>query len=278
MKLINRIFALVVLVAAASAGPALGASYDELNLGIQLLNQGAPDQAIPHFDQAIAAGDLIPDLTAVAHLDRAYAYKNLDQPVKAVDDFTAYLSYAPDDLRVRFERSLAYGNAGDAPKAMADIAAVKEKFPKAAQFDFVIGLLDWQLRQYAEASGSFSRALASPKDHAYAWLWLQLANVKLGKPVSAEGAASFDRNAWPAPLVSFFQGKVTRDEVFDIAAQAKGADGPGKICEANFYLGEWQVVHDSPSDAKTLIQKAAENCPRTFLERNMGRQEIAKWP
>ena len=41
---------------------------------------------------------------------------------------------------------------------------------------------------------------------------------------------------------------------------------PGQTCEANFYVGEWLLLHHDTAGAAPLIHKAAADCPHNFVE------------
>ena len=70
MKTLKAVLCLLVW----SATAALGASYDDLNDAIDAYTAGQWDTAIPDFDKALAANDLVPSLQYIAHLDRAIAH------------------------------------------------------------------------------------------------------------------------------------------------------------------------------------------------------------
>ena len=51
-----------------------------------------------------------------------------------------------------------------------------------------------------------------------------------------------------------------------------------QTCEADFYVGEWQVLHANAALAKPLLQAAAANCPNDFIERAAAGAELERLP
>jgi hypothetical protein len=49
-------------------------------------------------------------------------------------------------------------------------------------------------------------------------------------------------------------------------------------CEANFYAGEWYVLHHNLAAGKPLIAAAAENCPTDFYEYNAALSAYRRLP
>ncbi len=47
-------------------------------------------------------------------------------------------------------------------------------------------------------------------------------------------------------------------------------------CEADFYIGEWQLAHLNAAAAKSLFENALEKCPANFIERGAAKVEIAR--
>jgi lipoprotein NlpI len=133
--------------------------------------------------------------------------------------------------------------------------------------------VNWQLRRYDDAASFFER-ISNENHSPYGWLWLQVANLKLGKALTYPGAAQPARNIWPQPIVSFYQGDITEEELFK-AVEETDASG-GEVCEANFYAGEWRLLHGDTAGAQALIQKAADSCPKTHPEYRMAKFEKAK--
>jgi lipoprotein NlpI len=270
---------LAMLTLAVGAAPAVGAGYNLLNVGIDFFNQERYTEAITWLDKAIAAGDLSPDQLHVAHMDRGIAYSQTDQPEKAITDFDAAIAIRPDDALTIENRAFAYVAADHPDKALLDLVALKKSAPDNVSFDIARGLVDWQLGRYDDAAAAFSPMA----EYGYysAWLWLQLANIKQGKPVTIysvrvpSGGGIYRQGIpydWPGPLMSFYFGNQSEDDVLN-AVNGK-SESEASVCEANFYLAEWHLVHGDSAGAKSMMQKAAEDCPRNYIEWRMAKFEL----
>lgn len=273
--------AIATLLVAVWAGSASADGFNFLNVGIDLLNQQRYADAVTWFDKALAAGDLNPDQTHVAHLDRGQAYIQLKQPADAASDFTAALAIHPNDLDIQIERSFAYVDAGQVEKASDDLAAAQIGASKNPWVVFYRGLVEWELGRYPAASEAFS--FLADKGYTDAWQWLQLANIKQGKAgTNFAGLSLVDGSKytsgipyqWPGPLMSFYAGKKSEEDVLksmkdDYASQSTE-------CEGNFYLGEWHLVHGDAAGAKLLLQKTVNACSAENIEWRMAGFELKK--
>ena len=75
---------------------------------------------------------------------------------------------------------------------------------------------------------------------------------------------------WPYAVIELFLGKRQPDAT--LAAASK----PDEQCEASFYIGEWHILQSRPADAEPLLRKAAETCPKTFLEYSAAQAELKR--
>lgn len=273
-----------MLALAVGAAPAVGSGYSLLNAGIDYFNQERYADAITWFDKAIAAGDLTPDQLHVAHMDRGIAYSQTDQPDKAITDFDAAIAIRPDDVLTIENRAFAYIAAGQPDKALLNLSALQKTFSGDASLGFARGLVNWQLGRYDDAAAAFSPI--AEEGYTSAWLWLQLANIKQGKPETIYSAPIYTAAApiewrkyrhgipydWPGPLMSFYFGDQSEDDV--VKAVTGKSESEASVCEANFYRAEWHLVHGDPAGAKPMMQRAADDCPRNYIEWRMAKFEL----
>jgi lipoprotein NlpI len=75
-----------------------------------------------------------------------------------------------------------------------------------------------------------------------------------------------DMSKWPAPLVRLYLGELTPEAVLAAADDPDAATKKGRLCEANFYGGELVLQRGAKDEAKRLLQLAATNCPKSFIE------------
>jgi lipoprotein NlpI len=265
--------------------PAICAGYDNLNVGIDYLNQGRDADAITWLDKALAAADLVPDQVAVARMDRGIAYTNSGEPQKAIADFTAALAIRPGDFILLSDRSFAYVATNQPDKALADIATLQTSKPANVGLSFQRGLVEWQIGRYGDAETSFAKA--ADIGQPFAWLWQQIALLKQGKAISIYHEAEFTdvfgrhykisaKNGWPTPVISFYSGAHGEDTVLSALGQENVS--AGMTCEGNFYVAEWRLLHGDKAGAKPLMEKAAGDCPAEYIEQRMAKFELEKLP
>jgi lipoprotein NlpI len=264
----RRAFLAAVTIAVMVA-PAYGASYDDLNVALSYYEQAQYDNAITWFDKALAPGDLIPDLTRIAHFDRAMAYWQKHDMNHALDDFTAAIAADPDNPLAYRERVRFYLVAGEWEKAAADYDKLRALRP----FDYDValndGLLNWQLNRIENSAIAF---LAISGVNPYSWSWLQLSNIRLGRPMT-DYKETYDNRSWPGLLPRFFQGHASEAEVLK-AAEDTGSSG--SVCTAHLLTAMWRVVHDDREGAAPLLKVAAEKCNGNSPNGRIAHSELEK--
>jgi tetratricopeptide (TPR) repeat protein len=266
-----RKIALAVLMLAASALPGQAGGYSFLNVGIEYYTRGDLANAIAWLGKALSAGDLLPDQAHVAYNDRGLSHARLGQLNDAISDYTAAIAIKSDDMTLVADRAFAYVATGQLQEAIADLNLVYQKQPDNFQIGFETGLVSWQLGNYDDARTVFGRLA---QKNVTAWLWFQLANVRSGKPVSPIEDEKFDPNRWPNPLKALFAGIIDPDAVMKVVEAP--SSGVAQACDANFYVGEWHLIHNDVSAGRPLLKKAAEICPRPKIEKRMADFETGK--
>jgi rhomboid protease GluP len=94
-------------------------------------------------------------------------------------------------------------------------------------------------------------------------LWRFLALGRLGQDSTAELSAKavwLKAQDWPAPVIDFYLG---RRSVEDMRA---AGTSPAQRCEAEFYAGEWRLLHGDGRDARASLQAAARLCAKSSKE------------
>jgi tetratricopeptide (TPR) repeat protein len=256
------------LLLAIAAGPALCASYDDLNAGIEFYGRQEWDTAIVRLDKVIAAGDIAPSLMRVAYFDRGQAHAAKGQIEKAIADYTAAL--APGDPETLTERAFAYADAGRPDDALADLRSAHAASPKDVSIDYRVGLINWRLGRYEDANVAFD---ATQRSFRYGWLWLQLTNIKLKRPVDDKPFGTLWGMGWPDPILHYF-----RDHVEERTVLKEAKDNPRLVCQANFYLAMWHYARGDQERGKPMMQKAADGCPEDYLEKRMAAFELVRKP
>ena len=79
------------------------------------------------------------------------------------------------------------------------------------------------------------------------------------------------------PIAAALQSVVQRLGKPWAAARADDDDSrKGQLCEADFYLGMYQVEKEVPDEARRLFQSAIDRCPHNFMEYTVAQQELRR--
>jgi lipoprotein NlpI len=177
----------------------------------------------------------------------------------------------------------AYIARGRVHEDMGELKAALSDYEKAADLEsdnpelpFLEGMVEWKLARFDDAGRSFSHL---PAHSPYAFIWNYLAEARRRSAAGdlAEKAAKLDAAEWPAPVVKLIAGTATPDEVVAKAGEEKDAlQRKAQICEADFYVGEWQLLHGDEARAKALLGEAARDCEIGGIERGAAVVELAR--
>jgi lipoprotein NlpI len=283
--------------------------YDAfLARGMEYARKDAYDNAVSDVGAAIR---IRPDLPK-GYNGMAYLHMREKKYDDVVADFTKLVSLDIDLPEAYYFRANAYIRKGDLDAAMDDadkLVSIDRKwtlgfvmrgriyqhqgrFSRAVDaFDdalelqqtniqalFGKGVAQWSDGDFAKADTTLT-ALApySPKD-AYPLLWLDIARFSNGKPDAdlAKEAQTIDLKAWPGPLVSLYLGQSTPEAASQAAQEGEATDRDGRVCEAHFYIAEWQLQHQAKDAALTLLNQAVQDCPRENVERDAATVELKR--
>lgn len=166
------------------------------------------------------------------HVTRGDMYRNLGDFDRALRDFDEALRRAKAENEKRpslyRSRGIAHLYAGDAKKAWLDFKQAHEDYSK------------WGIEV----------------------LWAEVAAKRAGMPsLLPEAEAKLDLGIWPAPLIFLFQGKMTPDQVTQIAQESSA---PHKrrtaVCEAHFFIGQWELARGDKDAARNRFRSAVAEC------------------
>jgi lipoprotein NlpI len=204
-----------------------------VNRGVAYALKGDFDHALSDYYEAIR----IDPNYARAFGSRGHVFRHIGNYTRAISDYSEALRLDPSDTGVYADRGFAHFLTADYPQATADLAQALARTPEP-----------------------------------YPLLWRYLARARAGGDGTAELAAAGQLNgkAWPYPVVEFYLGKRSAD---DMEAAATGAE---ERCEAQFYLGEWRLVRGDRAKAKAALEAAKATCPASFYEYDGAVAELAR--
>lgn len=229
------------------AGMASAGGIDDANAAVKAARDGKYEDAVRLFTSAINSDEL--NLTGRA---QAYAYRGIARATvgdydRAAEDLNFAVAldspYNADALAFRGYIGLVTG--GDAAKAAADLAKS-----------------------------------ASLKVWGYNALWLSLARMKAHVPdtdnVSLANNAMKLMDQWPMPVVKYLLGQTSVDQVRMAANDGDPARVNERVCDADFYVAEYNLAHNDAAGATPLLQHATQVCPFASFERMGAAAELMR--
>jgi tetratricopeptide (TPR) repeat protein len=244
--------------------PTLAAAY--ATRGAVYLQQNRYDLAIADFSTVI---QFTPD-SASGYLLRGSARRLADQDDAAIDDIGKAIDIDGNLARAYFERGSAYRDAGNYVEAERDFAKGFAIEPASSSGRMDFGLIQWEAGHYDGSVKTFAQVAQADSKDAYAVLWSAISQASAGARDDAglhRAAAALDSGKWPYPVVSFYLGVSVPDAVFKAAQNSDAEKQKEQVCEANFYIGEWQLLAGNKPAALPMLQAAQVACPHEFIER-----------
>jgi tetratricopeptide (TPR) repeat protein len=245
------------------------------NRGNAFRSKGEYDRAISDYGDAVRLDPKFADgfynraiaLRSKGDYDRALA--DLDRaielpPTAGAMQSASVTTLGLDRTRADYfaERSRIYRNKGDYDRAIADSNEVIRLDPNNPDRFADRGYLYFYKADFSAAAAALLQSI-DLKDDSYPMLWRYLARARLGEKAAEELAANSARlksRDWPYPVIDFFLGRRSVDEMISAATK------PDQQCEAQFYLGEFHALGNNRDKAATALQAAVDACPKTYQE------------
>jgi lipoprotein NlpI len=202
---------------------------------------------------------------AELHTNRGIAYRRKGQVDRAIAEYTAATKIDPKYAPAYLNRGYAYGVKSDLDHALADISKAVELNADPTAATENRGYAYFHSANYDAAASDFASGVQQHPNSTQNVLWLYLARARSKDPSSARtelqnNTAKLDKDKWPYPVVELYLGQKTPDATI---AAAKNAD---ERCEAQFYVGEWQLSQGNRPAAVAALKAAANDCNKGFVE------------
>ena len=124
-------------------------------------------------------------------------------------------------------------------------------------------------------------ATVTANARAYDAIWAALSRMRRGADAGSaleQGAAKTKPDQWPTPVVMYLLDRIDRDALMAAAARGEEKDRKGQECEGRFYSAERLLAEKKTGEARTLLEKARDDCPRDYLEYYEAIRELGKLP
>jgi len=230
-----------------------------VNRGNALRTKGNIDGAIADYSKAIE----LDAKNTLAYDRRGSAYRMKGDNDRAIADHMKVVELEPTDAFAHYTLGVTYTEKGDYDLAVASLNKAIEINPKYASAYKWRGLAQFYKGNFSDAAADFlhSQQLV---DSPYTVLERFLSLARSGAPTTTtELEASLARlkgGEWPSPLLELFLGRKSPEAVLAVAGN------PAQRCEANYQIGQWQLLRGDKPQAITLFKAAIDTCPKTELE------------
>lgn len=267
----------LVTVLTVSAAAAVAGGYDDFTRGIVANDAGKSDAAISSFTGALKAGDLAATYVPDAYYGRAIAYLRSGNCAAARSDVDAAIKLSPqkfDALLLRVQLDDCLGN----DEAQASDIEVALHVKPSATLSMALAQVKWRKGDFPGASEDFLAAIKlQPKDTPF-YLWSAAALMHAGTfdPATfAKLTSDVGRHEWPGPLFELYRGKTTPDEVLAAAGKEDDFGKKVRLCQANFFIAEWNLWKLDTAAAKLRLQEAA-GCREAYFIRRAAMYDFAQ--
>lgn len=218
--------------------------------------------------------DAIQDLNKALELDPGYAeaYRNraslyliTKDPARARPDLDKAIELAPDVAEPYLHRGDLFLTAGDFESAIHDYDQVIRLQPQKWDAERPKALAQFFEAKYSDAAVTLNDYLGKQKKiDAYDVLILYIADQHAALNTTGQLdwlSAGLPGQKWPAPLIGFFQGHRSEDDVLKAAADAEAHGMPNQVCFARFFFGQLALLDENVSEARHWLELTVKNCP-----------------
>lgn len=227
------------------------------------------DDALRDYGRAMELNpaDLeLPVLRGFAH----YGNGNLDA---ALRDLENALKAGGDKGWIYYRRGTVLLAKGETKRGMDDyaqsVALNAEESPEfAAHAAFYLG-------RYAEAATYFGEVVEPDPYDAF---FHYLSRRHAGRDDAAEvfDAVAPQLKGWQDQVARYFQGKSSKAALLQAAADPDPRIAEWQRCEAEFYIGEMELIAGSKDEGRQRLETAVKICPNDFLEMIGARAELTR--
>ncbi len=190
----------------------------------------------------------------------------------AIATMGKYIEMQPKDPDGFSVRGLEYYEKGQYPLAVADFDKALELQPNRQYAFFERGASHYLAGQTSQAAADFELAIGvdpSTSSAVYAALWLHMSKARMhteGNEELEEVAQKATLTSWPGPVLKFYLGQATGDDLVEAAADPDPETHVGRACEVNFYTGEEELRQQKRTTALTRFRAVQENCIKDYVE------------
>jgi lipoprotein NlpI len=229
--------------------------------GYILDQQGEYDRAIADYTQSLRIDPK--DAGTVAN--RGWTKRKKGDLDGAFADFNEAIRIDPKFVRAYYNRGLAWNDRSDYDRAIADFNEAIRLDPKGDVSYHDRALTRFYKGDFTGSADDFRKS-NDLKPESFTVLRMYIARSRAGgSNANAEftkAAGELSSKNWPRPVIEFYLGERSAESMVSAAE-----DNAERRCDAQFYLGEWQVLQNKRAEAMESLRRAtAAECPKYLFE------------
>ena len=194
----------------------------------------------------------------------------------ALEDADAALANGMRSADLYIARALIREGQGDESRALQEIDAALKLDPLHPTALQMRGVILYDVGRYEDAEKSFQAHFDVQHDR-YDAIWIFLSRARRGVDGRAVLEKSLENGnaAWPGPVVRYLLGRTDAATVLQLAT-ADERQRSVHECEARYYMAQGLIASGRRDEARPLLEKARDECPRDQIEYNATLVELAK--
>ena len=213
----------------------------------------------------------------VAYRTRMQLRAKLGNYAGALEDSDAAIANGMGVAETHRFRAQVLMMMGDPDRALRELDETVRLDPRSEPTLRARGRLHFHAGRFEAAEKDFA-AVLELRPRPYDPLWHAMARERRGldgKAALEAGLAKLPAGEWPAPVLSYFLGRIDGPALMAAAAAGDEKKRRGQECEARFYGAERLIARGDPGEARKLLELARAECPREYIEYASAVQELA---
>jgi tetratricopeptide (TPR) repeat protein/predicted Ser/Thr protein kinase len=263
----------------------LDPTYGEAHINIAWVYawQGTFELAVDHAQRAVVGA--YSDWTA-GYSGLGVIYHMSGKYEEAAAAFRKALELDPERAATHRRLGEAYLQTDEVDSALVVLTRAVELDPESALCQWYLSIAHAQKGQHDEAVAAIATAIQLDPTEPYSNLFYFISLHRAGRVTEArahigEFSKTLEDTAWVAPVVRFYAGEITEEEVLEQTDDPDPRKAQGQLCEAFYYLGMAQLLTLVPqySSADTVKAiKYLEKCVATdmtaYTEHGCAKREL----